>query len=146
MQIQDFVNKGYTAPDSLGRRFRPPGDELIPRPKPNEAVVFCDFFVAGLQFPLEKFVSDVLEIFVVQFPPVARLSVFSMAMKMTGCDLLADTFARFYKIQQLRNKIHDLETNEEVYSDFGAYVVVPKNIEGEGSLVSTYRNKWAQMD
>jgi hypothetical protein len=83
MQIQDFVNMGYTAPDSLGRRFRPPGDELIPRPKPNEAVVFCDFFVAGLQFPLEKFVSDVLEIFVVQLHQltpnaVARLSFFAI--------------------------------------------------------------------
>ena len=45
-QIQDFVNKGYLAPDSLGcSLFRPPGDELVARPKPYDAVVFRDFFV-----------------------------------------------------------------------------------------------------
>ena len=59
-------------------------------------------FSSGLQFPLEPFVSDVLERFGVQLRQltpnaIARLSVFTMAMKMTGSDPLVDTFARFYK-------------------------------------------------
>lgn len=39
---------------------------MVPRLRPYEAVVFWDFFVAGLQFPLEKFVGDVLEHFELQ--------------------------------------------------------------------------------
>lgn len=39
---------------------------MVPRLRPYEAVVFRDFFVAGLQFPLEKFVGDVLERFELQ--------------------------------------------------------------------------------
>jgi hypothetical protein len=66
-QLQDFVNLGYLEPDSLGRDpFRPPGDETVPRLKPNEAVVFREFFAAGLHFPLEPFVSRVLDLFEVQ--------------------------------------------------------------------------------
>jgi hypothetical protein len=63
-QLQDFVDKGYITPDSLGHsQFWPHGIEIVLQPKSYEAVVFHDFFVAGLQFPLEKFVSDMLERF-----------------------------------------------------------------------------------
>jgi len=65
MLIQEYVNKVYITPDS-NTQFRPPGDEVVPRPRSYEAVVFRDFFVAGLQFPLEKFVEDVLERFEIQ--------------------------------------------------------------------------------
>lgn len=149
-QIQDFVNKGYLDPDSLGRSFfRPPSNEIVPQPKPYEAVVFRDFFAAGLHFPLEPFVSEVLDLFEVQLHQltpnaIARLSVFTMAMKMTGSELLVDTFARFYKIQQHRNKIRNPDTGEEVYSDFGAYIFVLKKLEDEEGLVPTFRNKWPQ--
>ena len=65
--IQDYVNKGYLETNSLGhQQFRPPGKETIPQPKPYEAVVFRDFFVVGLHFPLEPFVSGVLDRFGVQ--------------------------------------------------------------------------------
>lgn len=149
-QIQDYVNKGYLEPDSLGRsQFRPPGHEIVPWPKPYEAVVFRNFFVAGLCFPLEPFVSAALDRFGAQLHQltpnaISRLSVFSMATKMTGSELLVDTFARFYKIQQRRNKIWHPETKEEIYSDFGAFIFVPKKLEDGEGLVPTYRNKWPQ--
>jgi len=79
---------------------------------------------------------------------IARLSVFAMVMKMTGSELLVDTFARFYKIQQRRNKFRNPDTDEEVYSDFGAYIFVPKKLEDRGGLMPTFRNKcpqWAQF-
>lgn len=62
MDIQDYVNKGYLWPDT-GTSFHLPGNETMPRPKPYEAMVFHDFFIAGLDFPLEGFVSEVLERF-----------------------------------------------------------------------------------
>lgn len=144
------MNKGYLERDSLGRSlFRPPGHEIMPRPKPYEAVLLRDFFIAGLRFPLEPFVSAVLDHFGVQLHQltpnaISCLSVFAMAMKMTRSELLVDIFVCFYKIQQCRNKIQNPETNEEFYSDFGAYIFVPKKLaDGEG-MVPTYRNKWPQ--
>ena len=38
LQIQEYVNKGYISPDSFGHPwFRPPGDEIVPQPRPYEA-------------------------------------------------------------------------------------------------------------
>jgi len=134
------MNKGYLEPDSLGHPlFRPPGNEIVLQPKPYEAVVFRGFFVASLHFPLEPFVLDVLDHFGAQLHQltpnaIACLSVFAMAMKMTRSELLVDTFAHFYKIQQRQNKIQNPETNEEVYSNFSAYFFVSKKLEDGHSI------------
>ena len=39
------------------------GREQVPRPEPYEVIVFHDFFEAGLQFPCEDFVGEVLQCF-----------------------------------------------------------------------------------
>jgi len=65
-----------------------------------------------------------------------------MAMKMLGCELLADTFIHFYETQLHRNKARDPDTGEELYSVFGAYNFVPKKTQGTMSIVPTYPNKW----
>jgi hypothetical protein len=39
------------------------GDSTAPAPKENEVVVYQSFLKAGLQFPLSKFVVEVLKIF-----------------------------------------------------------------------------------
>lgn len=57
--IQEYVNKDYLRPLTPSS-FCPPGNEVIPKPKPYEAVFYRDYFVAGLDFPLENFVSEVL--------------------------------------------------------------------------------------
>lgn len=89
----------------------------MPEPWACEAIVFRDFFVAGLRFPLEKFVSDVLTRFdcqLHQLTPnsISRLGVFAMCMKMAGCDLNVYVFTRFYKIKQWRNKVTNPETGK----------------------------------
>ena len=60
--IQEYVNKDYLMPLTASSFF-PPGNEVVPRPKPYEAAIFRDYFVAGLDFPLEGFVSEVLRRF-----------------------------------------------------------------------------------
>ena len=37
----------------------PPADQASARPEPDEVVVFCDFFTAGLRFPLDPVVVDI---------------------------------------------------------------------------------------
>lgn len=67
-----------------------------------------------------------------------------MAMKMIGSNVLVDTFARFYKIQQRWNKFWNPNTDDEVHLDFGAYIFVLKKLEGGRGLVLTFQNKWPQ--
>ena len=68
-----------------------------------------------------------------------------MDMKMAVSDLLVDTFARFYKIQQYQNKFQNLDTDEEVYSDFGAYIFIPKKLEDGGGSRSVLSEQMATM-
>ena len=62
---------------------------MIPKQRPYEAVVFRDYFVAGLDFPSERFVNELLRRFEIQLHQLSpnaftQLSVFAMAMKMLG--------------------------------------------------------------
>jgi hypothetical protein len=61
------------------------GEEIIPEPKEDEVVVFKSFFRAGLQFPLNDMIGEVLknfEIYLHQLTPnaIVRLSVFTWAL------------------------------------------------------------------
>jgi hypothetical protein len=55
-QIRGMIDSGYFA-KSLSRE---PGEETIPEPNPNEAVVFEEFFTAGLRMPPHLVLSDIL--------------------------------------------------------------------------------------
>jgi hypothetical protein len=39
------------------------GDDNVPAPEENEVVIFRSFFIAGLRFPLNRFVVEVLKTF-----------------------------------------------------------------------------------
>ena len=39
---------------------------MIPKPKATDVMVFQDFFICGLRFPLVRFLHQVLEMFEVQ--------------------------------------------------------------------------------
>jgi len=48
--IESYVERGYF----LAGVCRPPQGDEMPTPEDGECVVFCDFFVAGLRFPLTR--------------------------------------------------------------------------------------------
>lgn len=147
-QILEYINRGYIAPDSAGRpQYQPPGNEIVPKPRPYEAVVFRDFFAAGLKFPLDNFVSMVLERFNLQLHQltpnaILRLGCFVMAHKMYGREPSVEAFTKYYKVPQRRGKAMNPDTGEETYSDFGGNVFEPKTDMGEPSLVPTFKSKW----
>lgn len=121
----------------------------MPWTKPYEAVVFHDFFVASLDFPLEGFVSEVLEWFQIQLHQLTpnaftRLSIFAMSMKMLGCPMLADTFIRFYETQRRQSEVRDPSAESKLPLEFGAFNFVSKKTRSTISIVPTYRNKWPQ--
>jgi hypothetical protein len=62
------------------------GDRTVPTPEENEVVIFRSFFKAGLQFPLRRFVVEVLKIYQVylhQITPEAiiRMGIFVWAVR-----------------------------------------------------------------
>jgi hypothetical protein len=65
------------------------GEETTPEPRKDEVVVFKSFFRAGLRFPLNKMIGEVLknfEIYLHQLTPnaIVRLSVFIRALRSQG--------------------------------------------------------------
>ena len=84
----------------------------MPRPEPYEAVVFRDFFEAGLHFPYKDFMGEVLQWFNLQIHHLtpnafARLSVFAMALKISRCALSINTFARYHKTHLHKKVVKD---------------------------------------
>ena len=65
------------------------GEEITPKPEKDEVVVFKSFFKAGLRFPLNEMIADVLGkfgIYLHQLTPnaIVRLSVYIWALRSQG--------------------------------------------------------------
>jgi hypothetical protein len=78
-------------------------EETTPKPKDYEVVVFKSFFRAGLWFPLNEMIEEVLdnyEIYLHQLTPnaVVRLSVFIWALRSQGMDPNVEAFCRVHEI------------------------------------------------
>ena len=61
-ELDKYVDQGLLKPTLYGLCCASDREE-VPCPKPYEAIVFHDFFAAGLRFPYEDFVGEVLQCF-----------------------------------------------------------------------------------
>jgi hypothetical protein len=73
------------------------GDEITLKPEKDEVVVFKSFFKAGLRFPLNGMIADVLKkfgIYLHQLTPnaIVRLSVYIWALRSQGVEPFAEGF------------------------------------------------------
>jgi hypothetical protein len=73
------------------------GDNNVPAPDENEVVIYRSFFKAGLRFPFNKFVVEVLkiyQIFLHQITPEAiiRMGIFVWAVRSQGLEPSAKCF------------------------------------------------------
>jgi hypothetical protein len=55
-QIRGMIDRGYFA-DGMGRE---PGEETMPEPHVNEAMLFEEFFTAGLRMPPHPVLAAIL--------------------------------------------------------------------------------------
>jgi hypothetical protein len=91
VKAEDLVvmkNLGYYGDNEDGL-IRFAGEEVIPKPKVDEVVVFKSFFRTGLRFPLYEMVGEVLkkfEIYLHQLTPnaIIRLGVYIWALRSQG--------------------------------------------------------------
>jgi hypothetical protein len=119
--------------NTRGRYFRDisivraDADRAVPAPEENEVVIYRSFFKAGLQFPLSRFVVEVLktyQIFLHQITPEAiiRLGVFVWAVRSQGLEPSARCFCSMHELSY--------ETKpwgkEQYHNNFGCYSFVAR--------------------
>jgi hypothetical protein len=78
-------------------------DRVVPAPEENEVVIYRSFFKAGLQFPLSRFVVQVLniyQIFLHQITPEAiiRMGIFVWAVRSQGLEPSAKCFCSMHEL------------------------------------------------
>jgi hypothetical protein len=79
------------------------GERTVPTLEDNEVVIFRSFFKAGLRFPLNRFVVEVLKIYQVylhQLTPEAiiRMGIFVWAVRSQGLEPNAKSFCNMHEL------------------------------------------------
>jgi hypothetical protein len=116
------------------------GEETTPVPKDDEVVVFKSFFRAGLRFPLNEMIGEVLkffEIYLHQLTPnaIVRLSVFIWALRSQGMSPDAKAFCR---VQELHYQT--MARADGLHENFGCYNFAYR--KDTKAPVLSYRTKW----
>jgi hypothetical protein len=116
------------------------GEETTPTPKDDEVVVFKSFFRAGLRFPLNEIIGEILgnyEIFLHQLTPntIVRLSIFIWALRSQGMDPNAEAFCRVHELH------YQTKAREDgLHENFGCYNFAYR--KDTKAPVLSYRTKW----
>jgi hypothetical protein len=116
------------------------GEEITPKPEKDEVVVFKSFFKAGLRFPLNEMIADVLGkfgIYLHQLTPnaIVRLSVYIRALRSQGAESLAEGFCRAHELH------YQTKAREDgLHENLGCYNFSYRK-DAKSPIIS-YRTKW----
>jgi hypothetical protein len=117
------------------------GERTVPTPEENEVMIFRSFFKAGLRFPLNRFVVEVLKIYQVylhQLTPEAiiRMGIFVWAVKSQGLEPNAKSFCNIYEL------LYETKPwgKEQYHNNFGCYSFGARS--GSSCPVPTFRKRW----
>jgi hypothetical protein len=104
------------------------GDSSAPAPKVDEVVAYRSFMKAGLRFPLNKFLVEVLktfEIYLHQITPEAiiRMGIFIWAMRSQGLEPNAKCFCNMHELSYETKAT----SKEQYHNNFGCYGFVPRS-------------------
>jgi hypothetical protein len=110
--------------------MRAGGDNNVPAPEENEVVIFQSFFKAGLQFPLSKFVVEVLKMFQIflhqiTFEAIIRMGIFVWAVRSQGLEPSAKCF---YNMHELLYETKAMG-KEQYHNNFGCYGFIARTTQ-----------------
>jgi hypothetical protein len=116
------------------------GEETTPKPGKDKIVVFKSFFKAGLRFPLNKMIADVLKKFGIHFHQltpnaIVRLSVYIWALQSQGLEPFAEGFCRVHELHYQTKARKD-----GLHENFGCYNFAYRKTTK--FPVISYRSKW----
>jgi hypothetical protein len=117
------------------------GENIVPLSEADEVVIFRCFMKAGLRFPLDKMLVEVLktfEIYLHQLTPKAiiKVGVFIWAMRSQGLKPDARCFCFIYELSY-QTKV---TVKEQYHNNFGCYSFVP--CAEANYPVPTFQKKW----
>jgi hypothetical protein len=119
------------------------GDIAAPAPEVDEVVVCMSFMKAELQFPLSKFLVEVLktfEIFLHQITPEAiiRMGIFIWVMRSQGLEPSAKCFCNMHEL------LYETKATgkEQYHNNFGCYGFV--SCSDVSYPVPTFRKRWPE--
>jgi hypothetical protein len=126
---------------------RPPGIESVPAPREDEAVVFEDFFIAGLRIPPHPVLLSILHKFQVQlhqFSPNAIVQICNFIWAITSCwgHSNAEVFTHNYELHYQNKKIHLEGSETKFIAQFGSISFHPSRFGNRARLTPAMRNKW----
>jgi hypothetical protein len=135
-KIKEMEEKRYFTKDEA----HAPGAETVPEPRDDEAMVYEDFFVAGLRMPTHLTLADILLHFQAQLHQlmpnaIAQLSKNFWAVGKFGSVPLGSVFAKHY---ELRYQSKTIVTQE------GERIALNFHVKRDGSpkLSLAIKNKW----
>jgi hypothetical protein len=117
------------------------GDNNVPAPEENEVVIYRSFFKARLQFPLSRFVVEVLktyQIFLHQITPEAiiRMGIFVWVVRSQGLEPSAKCFCSMHEL------LYETKTmgKEQYHNNFSCHGFTAR--PNASHLVPTFRKRW----
>jgi hypothetical protein len=116
-------------------------NNTTPAPEKNEVVIFRSFFKAGLWFPLNRFVVEVLktfQIFLHHLTPKAilRMGVFVWAVRSQGIEPSAKCFCSMHELMYETKATG----KEQYHNNFGCYGFTAR--PNSSYPVPTFRKRW----
>jgi hypothetical protein len=137
--LPKMLNLGYLS-ETKKELVRFGGEETTPKPGKDEVVIFKSFFKAGLRFPLNKMIADVLKkfgIYLHHLTPnaIVRLSVYIWALRSQGVEPFAEGFCRVHELHYQTKARGD-----GLHENFGCYNFAYRKTTK--FPVISYRSKW----
>jgi hypothetical protein len=117
------------------------GESNVPLPEPDEVVVYRSFMKAGLRFPLDKFLVEVLKSFKIYLHQITleaiiKMGVFIWAMRSQWLEPNAKFFCNMHELSYETKATG----KEQYHTNIGCYSFVPRS---EVSYpVPTFRKRW----
>ena len=148
--IEDLEKRGVL---EAGMARPPPDGEIEAKPQPDKVVVFRDFFIAGLRFPLDPVVVEIFKIFDVYTHQMTstsfvRLNMYMWLSKTFKLKPTATGFAHLFRchFQPKTVFVKSSENAEASEADpqFGVYTFAFHT--QLPSPVVAYRNRWGCAD
>jgi hypothetical protein len=118
--LRKMLSLGYLS-EAKKELIRFGGEETTSKLGKDEVVIFKSFFKAGLRFPLNKMIADVLKkfgIYLHQLTPnaIVRLSVYIWALRSQGVEPFAEGFCRVHELHYQTKARGD-----GLHENFGCY-------------------------
>ena len=138
--LSKMVKSGYFSEDEK-KLIRFGGEETTPKLEKDEIVIFKSFLKAGLRFPLNRMIADVLQKFGIYFHQltpnaIVRLSVYIWALRSQGVEPFAEGFCRVHELHYQTKARKD-----GLHENFGFYNFAYRKTTK--FPVTSYRREWS---